>query len=212
MKKRDDENLSKTNMLRVISLLEQEKPITKKAACEILNISYNTTRLGKLITEFKEKEANNKIRRAKLRGTPLTSAELSMIAQSYLNGDPLSAISEFIYRPSKLIKEGLDFLGIPERDASNNYFNPPLLNEKSVKEDYNKDDLVFSARYGEAAFIEERHETSDGPAYAIYVLGKEQCYAFQPFWELSDLTRVQTELNLDLKAQTGMQPSYNPRQ
>ena len=38
---KSDEKLDKTTMLRIINLLEQDKPITKKAACEILNISYN---------------------------------------------------------------------------------------------------------------------------------------------------------------------------
>ena len=49
IKKKEGENLTETNIEKVIGLLEQEKPITKKQACEILNISYNTTRLTKII-------------------------------------------------------------------------------------------------------------------------------------------------------------------
>ena len=36
----------------VIAKLEAEKPITKKAACELLGIAYNTTRLDNLIQEY----------------------------------------------------------------------------------------------------------------------------------------------------------------
>ena len=103
MQNRDHENLTKANMQKVIGLLSEDKPITKKAACEILNISYNTTRLAKLIKEFEEREARSKEQRAKLRGKPLSDQELSLIANGYLNGDALSSISEFIYRPTSLI-------------------------------------------------------------------------------------------------------------
>ena len=56
VKKKDYENLSATNIQKVIMLLEQEKPITKKEACQILNISYNTARLNKILDEFDERE------------------------------------------------------------------------------------------------------------------------------------------------------------
>ena len=54
MRIKKHENLSEANISKVISLLEGEKPITKKEACGILNIAYNTTRLNKIITEHKE--------------------------------------------------------------------------------------------------------------------------------------------------------------
>ena len=38
-RKRDHEKLDEANLNRVIELLEGEKPITKKVACEMLNIS-----------------------------------------------------------------------------------------------------------------------------------------------------------------------------
>ena len=210
MANRDSEDLSKANIVKVITLLEQEKPITKKSACEILRISYNTTRLAKLIKEFKEKETAARARRRKLRGTPLTDQELGMIAESYLNGDSLSGISDFTYRPTSIIKKALKELGIPERDAEHTYQNPPLLEEESVKEDYEINDLVYAARYSTPALIDKRIETEDGPIYAIYILGKEQCCAYQPYWELSDLTKVQKQLKINITPQQGMKPSYNP--
>ena len=45
----EEEKMTDANILRVISLLEPKEegkqPITKKAACEILGMAYNTTRL-----------------------------------------------------------------------------------------------------------------------------------------------------------------------
>ena len=121
---REGERLEKPNMQKVIDLLEGEKPITKKAACEILNISYNTTRLNKLLQDFKDDEENRKQRRAKLRGKPITDDELKVIAQEYLNGAAISAISEFIYRSSALIKAAVKSLNIPLRQADASYSNP----------------------------------------------------------------------------------------
>ena len=57
IKKKDYENLTKSNIQRVIELLENEKPITKKEACQMLRITYNTTRLARIIEDYKEQEA-----------------------------------------------------------------------------------------------------------------------------------------------------------
>ena len=57
IKKRDYENLSDENVKKVIGLLEKEKPITKKEACSILKITYNTNRLKRIIEEYKERQA-----------------------------------------------------------------------------------------------------------------------------------------------------------
>ena len=70
MRIKKHENLTKANIAKVIDLLEAEKPITKKEACSILNITYNTTRLGNIITEYKrDLEIAVKIK-AKLKVTP----------------------------------------------------------------------------------------------------------------------------------------------
>ena len=39
VRKKREEKLSETNINKVIELLASEKPITKKEACEILNIA-----------------------------------------------------------------------------------------------------------------------------------------------------------------------------
>ena len=56
-KNSDDEKLDAQNLEKVIALLEptEGKPISKKDACAMLCIAYNTTRLGTLIEKYKEK-------------------------------------------------------------------------------------------------------------------------------------------------------------
>ena len=54
IKKKESENLSDTNIRKVINLLSGSSPITKKEACGILNIAYNTARLQRIIDEFEE--------------------------------------------------------------------------------------------------------------------------------------------------------------
>ena len=63
-KRNEDERLDEAHMERVIAGLEQEKPITKKDACQILGIAYNTTRLGTLIEKYKESKERDAKRRA----------------------------------------------------------------------------------------------------------------------------------------------------
>ena len=60
IKKKKYEKLDDTNIKRVIAALEGETPITKKEACEMLNISYNTTRLSKIIANFREEQEYRK--------------------------------------------------------------------------------------------------------------------------------------------------------
>ena len=57
IKKKSYEKLDSKNVQRVIDALDSEKPITKKEACEMLNISYNTTRLNKIIENHHEEQA-----------------------------------------------------------------------------------------------------------------------------------------------------------
>ena len=54
VKAKSHEKLDDANVQRVIELLGGDEPITKKEACEILNIRYNTTRLQRIIDEHNE--------------------------------------------------------------------------------------------------------------------------------------------------------------
>ena len=54
VKKKDYENLTATNIEKVISHLRADSPISKKEACAMLNIAYNTTRLQNIIDDYED--------------------------------------------------------------------------------------------------------------------------------------------------------------
>ena len=80
--------MTAANIQKVISLLHpsssETKPITKKEACEILNIAYNTTRLQKIIDDFLERKEYTEKRKSQNRGRAATPDEIKTIAQDYL--------------------------------------------------------------------------------------------------------------------------------
>jgi hypothetical protein len=98
--------------------------------------------------------------------------------------------------------------GIPLRNtAKSDYFkNVPLIPEKSITENYVEGDLVFSSRYNCLAEICKLHGTTerDGQVYRIYLLGSEQQYAYQPYYELADLSGIQEEFNISIPHITGV--------
>ncbi len=53
----EEELMTEANIVRVIKLLEptEGKAITKKDACQILGMAYNTTRLSSIIEEYKNR-------------------------------------------------------------------------------------------------------------------------------------------------------------
>ena len=185
----------------VIDLLEQENPITKKEACNKLNITYNTKRLESIITEFKErKEREAKIRKT-LRSKPLDYNEKRDIVQRYLANEAITEISKSTYRSLGVIKALITEYGIPLRTRGVvEYHKSQLLDEKSLANDYEIGDLVFSARYNCLAEIVKlyKEDNTHGNIYRIWLLGSEQQYAYQPYYELADLRKVQCELNISI--------------
>ena len=73
-----------------MQLLDAESPITKKEACSILNISYNTTRLKTIIEEYKENKEYRDRRKAQNRGKPASNSEIGTMVESYLEGSNIS--------------------------------------------------------------------------------------------------------------------------
>ena len=87
IKKKAHEKLSDDNIQKVIGLLRQESPITKKEACEILNIRYNTTRLQNIIDDYEDTLAFKTKRKDQLRGKPASEDEIKSVVQSYIEGE-----------------------------------------------------------------------------------------------------------------------------
>lgn len=195
VRRKEGEDFSKATMEKVIAALESETPVTKKVACEMINIAYNTTRLNKIIEEYKTKKEHDRKRRLAIRGTAISDAEKASIISAYLDDVSLSDISDSSYRSIPVIKNILKSYAIPFRESTSNY-ESIFLPDASICEEYEEGDLVFSAKYNAVAKV--RKKISED-VYAIWIYGKYQQWAYQPYWELGSLVRVQKELGVDIE-------------
>ena len=192
IRKKSGEDFSPTKIEEVIQLLEADKPITKKVACDMLLMAYNTTRLKKIIDEYNETKTYQIKRKKELRNQPLSVEDKAFIVSSYLEEANLSSIADDTFRSIPVIKRVLEQYNIPLRSTSTTYQNPIQLEE--ISEEYIKDDLVYSSRYDEPAYIVKKLTDE---VYRLWLVKTEQ-YSQQPYWELGDLRRVQQELGISL--------------
>lgn len=184
------EKLTSTNLDRVIALLGQDKPITKKAACEILGIAYNTTRLENLISSHKEAKKRDEEQRAKKKNTPATNEEIGLAISSYLEGKPISSISKMLYRSDYFINSILERANCPKRATTYDYLHPELIPESLIKEHFSPGEKVWAARYNCLATIKQESEKQKG-VYLIWLDAEEwQQHAYQPWWELGSLETI----------------------
>ena len=124
MRTKKHENLTQANISKVIELLnptDSSKPITKKEACSILNISYNTTRLARIIEEHLETIEFRERRKAYNKGKGATEMEIKQVVNFYLDGSNISDIAKSLYRSPAFIKAIIDRLGIPQKLAMTDY-------------------------------------------------------------------------------------------
>ena len=76
VKAKSHEKLDSGNVQRVIDALGGETPITKKEACEMLNIRYNTTRLQRIIDDHLDLKSFRETRKAQNKGKMATQDEI----------------------------------------------------------------------------------------------------------------------------------------
>lgn len=200
VKAKDHEKLDDVTIEKVISMLETENPCTKKAACEVLNISYNTKRLDVLIENHKQRKEATKRKRLEMRTKPVTQEDASYIISEYLSGSPMGEIVDSTYRSAAVIGRVLEKYKVPLRESGNNYVNAVFLPEDGYREEYNPGDLVFSARYNVAARVKyfKQKSSTHGNVYCVFLLGNQQEHAYQPAYELGDLTYLEKELKIKL--------------
>lgn len=194
VKAKEGENLTPANIKRVIELLENpETKTTKKQACEILNISYNTTRLDSIIANYKEEQERIAEHRAKNRGKPATDYEVSYCIENYLKGDPLIDIAKRLYRPIYFVKNILYTRGVPIRQPGANYTTGvELVPEEAMKDLFKVGDVVYSMRYHTLAKIKNVYvDLKKQTVYGLYLLSDDTSkYAYQPSWELASLEHL----------------------
>jgi len=162
VKKKEWENLSPSNIEKVITLLNPQdggRPITKKEACAILNISYNTARLSSIIDEYNGHKEYVQLRKSQNRGKPASDMEVSEVIRDYLSGDSIAAIAKSLYRSSGFVKSIVERVGIPSRGVSKEErFSVGYLPEECVAEEFVPGEIVWSARHHAPAEI--RYELS----------------------------------------------------
>lgn len=193
----NEDKLTEANIARVITLLEPTgegvKPITKKDACSILGITYNTTRLGTLIEKHKEKLQREEKRRQELRGTPATLDEMRYMISEYLDGVSISEISRTTYRSPNFIQKVLENNAVPIKAFSFDYFKPELIPSGSARERFEVGEIVYSARYESKARVEAEYvdKKNLGYIYRIWLLAEKwQQYAYTEAFELSSLSHL----------------------
>jgi hypothetical protein len=171
VKAKDHENLSEANVKKVIELLEMEKPISKKEACEILNISYNTTRLTKIIEQYRFDQEEQARRRAANRGKPATPYETQTIIEGYLDGDSVADIGKRLYRSAGFIKEVVEKVGVPQRVVGADYRNPTIIPEQCASEEFESGQIVWNARkHCMAIVLQEKTNVKHHGGFRYYQL------------------------------------------
>lgn len=150
------------------------KPVTKKEACSILNISYNTIRLGKIITEFQERQKYVKKRKALNKGKKATNAEIRQIVFDYLHGENISTIAKELFRSVTFIKNIINNLGVPHRPANaRERAKIALIPEQCIAESFEPKEEVWSAKYHAMAIINKEmpgyEKNYNSKCYSIYV-------------------------------------------
>lgn len=194
VKKKDYENLTAKNIEKVKALLNpgsaSEKPITKKEACDILNISYNTTRLQKIIEEYDERKEYTKKRKAGLRGRPASTQEIAEACSSFLGGDTISDISKRLFRSPSFVRSILERVGVPSRPSNKEErLTTHYFPDECVAENFKEGEIAWSAQYHSTVVVKEcltaeyiagkkgmahvDYESKYGcPCYGIYVVQK----------------------------------------
>ena len=192
----ETELMTDANIAKVIRLLdpqeEGKKPITKKDACAILGMSYNTTRLGTIIEEYKQKQTRISERKSQLRGKPATQEEKVYIISEYLGGETVDAISKMTYRSSRFIKDVLESNSVPIRVPGSSYFNPEMIPDGAVRDRFKIGEVVYSSRYDSTARIDaEQKSDKYGWVYRIWLLAdKWKQSAYQEASELASLEHL----------------------
>lgn len=158
MRKKEHENLSHAEIRKVVNLLEAETPITKKEACVMLNITYNTTRLAKIVEDFHEREAYIKKRKEQKKGQPADNSEITEVVLCYFREESLVDIATRQYRSLSFIERLVDNIGLPIIRFKKDRKGPALIPDKCIGTSFEPKEVVWSAADDCLAYVS--HELS----------------------------------------------------
>lgn len=179
IKTRKHENLTETNIQHVIELLNGDNPITKKEACSILNISYNTTRLNKIIEDHLDTVAYRERRKAQNKGKGATEMEIKQVVNFYLDGSNISDIAKHLYRSPAFIKAIINRIGVPQKLAMTDYEGRKnaMLPEQCVSDEFEEGEKIWAVRQNYPAVVkrEIKPEQAAERGYKLYLCYTIEC-------------------------------------
>ena len=175
IRKKSHEKLDEINLQRVSEYLTQDKPITKKEACDMLNISYNTTRLNSIMKDFQELLEFREKRKSQNRGKKATDYEIKQAIEMHLNEQPVSSIAQALYRSTTFVSNLLDRVGVPQkRPSTERGMREKIgyLPDDCISESFESGEKVWCARYDLPARVikgsyVEKHGCN---VYQVYVI------------------------------------------
>ncbi len=225
IKAKAHEKLDETNVERVLNRLEAEQPVTKKEACEMLNIAYNTTRLNNILIEFKDKRQYRRNRMDQNKGKIATTDEVKEVILSYLMGMNFAEISRQMYRSPTFVKNIVDRVGVPTKVAMGEHFIVP---DECVKYEFDVGEWVWfndnhpDARGGKAGKIRREASSKRGieGGYKAYFIdywipivwkegmwvawwpGVKRCkgWTVKPAYEIASIQHLVDKYNLNTEA------------
>jgi len=195
VKKKAGENLSPENIQKVYALMNPDSgnPISKKEACQLLNIAYNTTRLNRVIEEWLDQRDYIKKRKAQNRGKAATKQEIAEVVKSYLDGDPISDIAKSLYRSSAFVKSIIENTGVPTKPSTaEEREKPSILPEECMSESFEVGELAWSAKHHSLVEIREEisvnHQAEKAGFQDVNYEKKysSKCYAIWVFEDIDD--------------------------
>ena len=212
VKKKSHEKLTDTNVQHVVELLKDDDPITKKEACSILNISYNTTRLTNIIDEYLERLDYKNKRKAQNKGKSAREDEIKRVVEDYLDGDSIMEIASHIFRSPSFVKGIIDRVGVPQRASVEQMKKgTPILPEACIAEEFEVGEVVWCPQYNAAAEVIKEHKkpyyenTYGCRAYQVYVIKTSEFdqvfgfYADQLAYDLGKLLHLE-QYGIDVKS------------
>ena len=175
IRKKGHEKLDDANLQRVLDHLNADQPITKKEACAMLNITYNTTRLSSIIKDFEDTLSFRAKRKAQNRGRKATDYEIKQAIEMYLDEQPVSSIAQALYRSTTFVRNLLDRVGVPMKRPSTERSSGAgigYLPDECVSDTFEPGEKVWCARHDLPARIikGEFDKRYDSWIYHVYVI------------------------------------------
>lgn len=150
----------------------------------MLNITYNTARLQRILDDYQDKVEYRELRKKQNRGRGASNEEIREAVERYLSGDSISEIAAGLFRSASFIKGIIERVGVPNTSKESGVIPLP---DSCIAESFSKGEVVWSAVYNKPArvdyeisvdyqaeregFIDVNYEKKYGSkCYAIYVM------------------------------------------